>query len=176
MAAMHEEPVERTGNQSPDHAHVVATFRPQGEDDARPRMAEDHQRDIRHLGRDAARRAVLGAAVVGITVAVAVFLVVWLVADPPVTVTLISAVAAGVFAAAVGALWGSFSRLGRADDWREAVTEHDPPAHVVDDVTGRDTEAPAEAERLEAHGAAEIHVVDEDPADPARTPRDRRST
>jgi len=46
---------------------------------------------------------------------------------------------------------------------------------VVDDATGRPTEAPAEAEPLEARGAAEIHVVDEDPGDTARTPEERRS-
>src|SRR3954452_24898706 len=126
MAAMDEQPGDRAGDQISDDVRAVASFRPQVNDDGRPGLVEDHQREIRHLGRDAVRRAVVGAVVMGITVAVTVFVVVWLVADPGATIALGAAVGAGAFAAAVGGLWGAFSRLDSGDDWREAVTGRDP--------------------------------------------------
>jgi hypothetical protein len=111
-----------TAGGSVEEVHVVASFRPDG-DDGGLDASGDHQRDIRHLGRDAARRAVVVGAVVGVGVAAVVAVVVWLVADPAGTVAFASAVGAGVFAAAVGGLWGAFSRLGGGADWREAVLQ-----------------------------------------------------
>jgi hypothetical protein len=68
--------------------------------------------------------------------------------------------AAGGFAAALGALWGSFSRFGTTADWREALTEHDPPARVTAAATGRPVREPPEAQVLEQRGATEIKVVE----------------
>lgn len=151
-----------TGDRTPEDVHVVASFRPLEDDDGHPDLGSDHQRDIRHLGRDAARRALLLGAVVGIVVAVVVAVVVWFASDASGTVTFSAAVAGGIFAAAVGGLWGAFSSLGLGDDWREAVTQHDPPPRIMDEPSGRPTEKPAEAEQLEARGAVEIHVLRHD--------------
>ena len=164
-----------TAGGSVEEVHVVASFRPDG-DDGGLDASGDHQRDIRHLGRDAARRAVVVGAVVGVGVAAVVAVVVWLVADPAGTVAFASAVGAGVFAAAVGGLWGAFSRLGRGEDWREAVTRHDPPPRVVDDADGQPADEPPQAGQLVARGAAEIRVVHGDPRDGAQTSNDQHTT
>jgi len=148
-----------TADRTPEDVHVVAAFRPLEDDRGHPDVGNDHQRDIRHLGRDAARRALLLGAAVGMVVAVIIAVVVWFTSDASGTVTFSAAVAGGIFAAAVGGLWGAFSRLGLGDDWREAVTEHDPPPRVIDEPSGRSTEKPAVAEQLEARGAVEIHVL-----------------
>jgi hypothetical protein len=146
--------------EAPEHAQAVGVFRPSTPDDGRAIPAPDHQQEIRHLGRDAARRALVGALVLGVAVAVLVGVIVAVTANPGAPIAVGVAVAAGAFAAALGGLWGSFSRLGTADDWRKAVTDHVPPPRVVDEQTGRPTAEPAEARPLEDKGAAEIHVVE----------------
>jgi hypothetical protein len=141
--------------------HAVGLFRPQVDDDGRPYAADEHQRDIHHLGRRAAIWALGAGANAGICVALVVVVVLTLVAHPPGSVVLAAALSAGAFAAALGGLWGAFSRLGSGDDWREAVTRHDPAPRVTDAASGRRTSEPRQAKRLEDRGAAEIHVDDD---------------
>jgi hypothetical protein len=164
-----------TRDRTSEDVHVVASFRPLEDDDGHPDLAGD-QRDIRHLGRDAIRRALAVGAAVGIVVAMVIAIVVWFVSDASGTVMFTAAVAGGIFAAAVGGLWGAFSRLGLGEDWREAVTQHDPPPRVIDEASGRPTEEPAEAERLEARGAAEIHVLRHDEDGSPRTSDEGRTS
>jgi hypothetical protein len=152
-------------NQGSDRdVHAVGVFRPPVDDDGRARPAPDRQPGTAHLGRDAARRAVVGALVVGVVGAVVLAVVVAALTDVrgPALVTTI--VGGAAFFGAIGALWGAFSRMGRGDDWREAVSVDQRPAATGDEHAQRPTTAAAAADELESRGATEVHVMDDRPS------------
>ena len=160
MATSHDSRSEPAGQ---DDVHAVGVFRPQIDDDGRPRPAADRQPGMRHLGRDAARRAVVVGLVVGVLGAVILGLVVAGLTDVRGPALVATIIGGGAFLGAVGALWGAFSRLGTGDDWREAVTTERRSAQVVHEEARPSAAAEDEVDELESHGATEVHVIDEDP-------------
>lgn len=153
---------------SDDDVHAVGVFRPTTNDDGSATPAPDRQPGLEHLGRDAARRAVVLALVFAVVGAAVLALVVAGLTDvrgPALVATIIGGAA---FIGAIGGLWGAFSKLGKGDDWREAMTG-DRRTVVVDDAgVGGSQASDDDVDELESHGATEVHVVDEDPsANPA---------
>jgi hypothetical protein len=153
-----------------EDVHAVGVFRPTTDDDGRPSPAPDRQPGLEHLGRDAARRAIILGLVVGAIGAIVLALVVAGLTDVRGPALVATVIGGGVLLGAIGALWGAFSRLGKGDDWREAVTAERRPAQVVHDEAHRTAAADSEVDELESKGATEVHVTDDDPS---RRPENR---
>jgi len=116
---------------------------------------------VDRVGGEAFRRAAYGAIIAALVGAVAAAGIA-AVAGYGRSTALAAALGAAALFGAIGGLWGAFMRLGRADDWREAMPATPEQPDVIAPSGETQSEVPMSAQPLVDRGAVEVQVEEDD--------------